>query len=48
MDARGIPLGTLTAPANRNDSPLLAGTPDAVAETLGGLPERASVHPDPG
>jgi IS5 family transposase len=44
VDARGIPLGTVTAPANRHDSPLLAETLDAVAETLGGLPEEASVH----
>jgi transposase len=48
VDARGIPLGTVTAPANRHDSPLLAETLDAVAETLGGLPEEASVHLDRG
>jgi transposase len=48
VDARGIPLGTVTAPANRHDSPLLGETLDAVAETLGGLPERASVHLDRG
>jgi IS5 family transposase len=48
VDARGIPLGTLTAPANRHDSPLLPETLDAVAETLRGLPEGAIVHLDRG
>ena len=48
LDARGIPLGTVTAPANRHDSPLLTETLEAVAQALGGLPERASVHPDRG
>jgi hypothetical protein len=48
VDARGIPLGTVTAPANRHDSPLLAGTLDAAAGTSGGLPEEASVHLDRG
>jgi transposase len=48
VDASGIPLGTLTAPANRHDSPLLVGTLDAVAESLGSPPEGASVHLDRG
>jgi transposase len=48
VDARGIPLGTVTAPANRHDSPLLAETLDAVAETLGELPESTSIHLDRG
>jgi transposase InsO family protein len=48
VDARGIPLGTVTAPANRHDSPLLSETLDAVAEVLGGLPERTGVHLDRG
>ena len=48
VDAEGIPLGTLNAPANCHDSPLLPATLDAVAQTLGGLPERASVHLDRG
>ena len=49
VDARGIPLGAVAAPANRHDSPLLAETPDAVvAEALGELPERASAHLDRG
>jgi len=48
VDASGIPLGAVTAPANRHDSPLLAPTLDAVVETLGGLPEGTSVHLDRG
>ena len=48
VDAQGIPLGTVTAPANRHDSPLLSETLDTVAETLGELPERAKVHLDRG
>jgi transposase len=48
VDARGIPLGTVTAPANRHDSPLLTETLDAVSEALGELPERTSVHLDRG
>jgi transposase len=48
VDARGIPLGTVTAPANRHDSPLLAETLDAVAQTLGELPESTSIHLDRG
>jgi transposase len=42
VDAEGIPLGVITAPANRHDSPLLSETLD----TAGELPERASVHLD--
>ena len=39
VDARGIPLGTVTASANRHDSPLLTDeTLDAVAETLESCP----------
>ena len=48
VDERGIPLATVSAPANRHDSPLLAPTLDAVSETLGGLPEGSSVHLDRG
>src|ERR671921_2132695 len=48
VDARGIPLGTVTAPANRHDSPLLAETLDAVAQTLGGLTESTTIHLDRG
>jgi hypothetical protein len=45
VDARGIPLGTITAPANRHDSPLLETALDTL-EPLGELPDRASVHLD--
>ncbi len=48
VDGAGIPLGTITAPANRHDSPLLVETLDAVAATVGGLPEWASIHLDRG
>ena len=48
VDARGIPIGAVTAPANRHDSPLLTETLDAVTETLGELPEQAKVHLDRG
>ena len=43
VDGRGIPFGSVTAPANRHDSPLLAPTLDA-ARTLGLVPEGATVH----
>jgi len=42
VDAEGIPLGVVTAPANRHDSPLLSETLDTVRE----LPEHASIHLD--
>jgi hypothetical protein len=45
VDACGIPLGTITAPANRHDSPLLGATLDTLDE-LGALPDRAKVHLD--
>ena len=45
VDARGIPLGTITAPANRHDSPLLERTLDTL-EPLGELPDRVRVHLD--
>jgi transposase len=47
VDADGIPLGTVTAPANRHDSPLLVETLEALRE-LGGLPEQVTVHLDRG
>ena len=47
VDAEGIPLGIVVAPANRHDSPLLGETLD-VLEALGELPDRASVHLDRG
>jgi transposase len=48
VDEQGIPIGTITAPANRHDSPLLTKTLHAVSKTLGELPERAKVHLDRG
>jgi transposase len=47
VDAEGIPLGSVIAPANRHDSPLLDGTLDAV-EALGLLLDGANVHLDRG
>jgi hypothetical protein len=47
VDAEGVPLGTITAPANRHDSPPLGETLDAL-ESLGPMPERMSVHLDRG
>ncbi len=47
VDAEGIPLGAVAAPANRHDSPLLDETLDTL-EVLGELPERVSVHLDRG
>jgi transposase len=45
VDGGGIPLGVITAPANRHDSPLLDDTLGTL-EALGSLPDRASVHLD--
>ncbi len=42
VDAEGIPLGVITAPANRHDSPLLGETLDTARE----LPQHSSVHLD--
>jgi transposase len=47
VEANGIPLGAIAAPANRHDSPLLGETLDTM-EALGELPERMSVHLDRG
>jgi len=47
VDSDGIPLGTVTAPANRHDSPLLDETLDSLEE-LDSMPERVSVHLDRG
>ena len=46
-DGRGIPLGAVTAPASRHDSPLLGPTLD-VLDTLGPLPDEIRVHLDRG
>jgi len=47
VDACGIPLGAISAPASRHDSPLLDETLDTL-ELLGPLPEQVSVHLDRG
>jgi transposase len=47
VDTDGIPLGVISAPANRHDSPLLSETLDTL-KALGRLPERVSVHLDRG
>ena len=47
VEANGIPLGAIAAPANRHDSPLLGETLDTMG-ALGELPERMSVHLDRG
>ena len=47
VEADGIPLGAITAPANRHDSPLLSETLDTL-EALGPTPERVRVHLDRG
>ena len=47
VDARGIPLGIVTAPANRHDSPLLPETLD-VLRALDLMPEGASIRLDLG
>jgi transposase len=43
VDANGIPLGAIAAPAHRHDSPLLGETLDTL-DVLGPLPERMNVH----
>ena len=49
VDASGIPLGAVSVPAKRHDSPLLVPTLEAASEALGApLPEGASVHLDRG
>jgi transposase len=48
VDADGIPLGAVAAPANRHDSPLLPETLNTVEEILGALPDSARVHLDRG
>jgi transposase len=48
VDAEGIPIAGVTAPANRHDSPLLAPTLDNASEFVGALPEEAIVHLDRG
>jgi transposase len=47
VDAAGVPLGRVLAPANRHDSPLLGHTLDILDE-LGPLPAQVTVHLDRG
>jgi transposase len=47
VDANGIPVGAIAAPANHHDSPLLEATVDTM-EIVGELPEQISVHLDRG
>ena len=47
VEANGIPLGAIAAPANRHDSPLLEPTLDTLA-ALGPLPAPITVHLDRG
>jgi Transposase DDE domain len=47
-EATGVPLGIVSAGANRHDSPLLAPTLQAADEQVGGLPEQANVNLDRG
>lgn len=47
VDAKGIPIGAIAAPANRHDSPLLEETLSTM-EVLGELPEPISAHLDRG
>ena len=46
-DGTGIPLGCVSAPANRHDSPLLRPTLDKLARFGLALPERITVHLEP-
>jgi len=48
VDANGIPIGGVTEPAGRHDSPLVVPTLEHASESVGGLPEGASVHLDRG
>jgi len=47
VEAQGIPVGAIAAPANRHDSPLLEPTLDTLA-ALGPLPDAVTVHLDRG
>ena len=48
VDGSGIPIGCVAAPANRNDSPLLAPTLEHLGRFGFDLPERITVHLDAG
>lgn len=48
VEGNGIPIGVVVAPANRNDSPLLAPTLECLSRFGFDLPERITVHLDAG
>lgn len=48
VNGEGILVGGVTAPANRHDSLLLVPTLEHAGQSVGGLPEKASVHLDRG
>jgi hypothetical protein len=48
VDGRGIPIGGLSAPANRHVSPLWSLPSSVPGPSVGGLPDLASVHLDRG
>jgi len=48
VDGTGIPLGVVTAPANRPDSPLLEPTMDTLSRFGFSLPDTITVHLDAG
>ncbi|MCT1803898.1 IS5 family transposase [Kocuria carniphila] len=48
VEGTGIPLGTVVAPANRHDSPLLRPTLETLSRFGFDLPERITVHLDAG
>lgn len=47
-DARGVPVGMVSAGANRHDSPLLEPTIDNMKQQVGALPEKPTMHLDSG
>jgi transposase len=48
VDAEGIPIASVTDPANRHDSPLLVPTLEHASTSVGGLPEGVGVYLDRG
>ncbi len=48
VDGEGIPIGGVTGPANRHDSPFLVPTVEHASVSVGGLPEGMKVHLDRG
>jgi hypothetical protein len=46
VDGKGIPIGTISASANRHDSPLLVPTLEHASSSVGSLPEEAKIHLD--